>query len=109
MNRSEMIAVMQQFDAGIKIQQKVKSVDVGIRKWDDIDEPSFNFENYDYRAAPKELDFPTDDIVITFSVNEFGKIILSNNFYHEMKRGRIYSIPVNVEDIVVRKVKARHE
>ncbi len=108
MNRSEMIAVMQQFDAGVKVQQKVKS-NPGIRKWEDTDEPSFNFENYDYRVSPKELHFPTEDVTITFSVNEFGKVILSNNFYLQLKRGRVYTIPVHVEDIVVKKVKARHE
>lgn len=52
MTPKEIIAVVQHFDAGGKVQ----SLRFNHQEWRDIDDPEWNFEDYDYRPKPKSLE-----------------------------------------------------
>jgi len=51
MTHDEMIAVIQHHKNGGKVQGKANWTD----KWTDLDEPTFNFTNLEYRAKPEPL------------------------------------------------------
>jgi len=51
MTHDEMIAVITHHKNGGKVQGKANWTD----KWTDLDEPTFNFTNLDYRAKPEPL------------------------------------------------------
>lgn len=54
MTPKEMIAVLQHFEAGGKVQ--VKSINPHITKWEDTDHPLWDFVNQAYRIKPKPLE-----------------------------------------------------
>ena len=64
MTPKEIIAVVQHFDAGGKVQ--VKSINPHITKWEDTDHPLWDFVNQVYRRKPKPLEW-------WCNVNESGK------------------------------------
>lgn len=55
MTPKEIIAVVQHFDAGGKVQ--VKSINPHITKWEDTDHPLWDFVNQVYRVKPKPLEW----------------------------------------------------
>ena len=57
----EKIEIMQAYEKGAQIQEKEIVDDVEYySKWEDVENPLWNFENYDYRVKPKPKYVPFD-------------------------------------------------
>ena len=57
----EIIEIIQAYEKGASIQEKEIVDDVEYyAKWEDVENPLWNFENYDYRVKPKPKYVPFD-------------------------------------------------
>ena len=74
----EIIEIIQAYEKGASIQEKEIVDDVEYyAKWEDVENPLWNFENYDYRVKPKPkyVPFETAEEFLE-AQNEHGQVII---------------------------------